>query len=81
MGSTVVFNKLIQQVFADLDSADAFCDAIKTNRHCGTHHTELDALQESLKAGMGSLKSAADSAAASSPSAEDLCTSTFFNFL
>ena len=59
----VLFNTLIQQIFADLGRCDSACSAIKKNRHCGPHHVELDALQASLKSGTASLKSAAAAAA------------------
>jgi len=42
---------LVQQIEADLNHGVELCRQIRTNRHVGTSHKQLDALEESLSDG------------------------------
>jgi hypothetical protein len=47
------FDYLIRQIREDLDHAAELCTKIKRNRHLGTQHIQLDALESALADGAG----------------------------
>ena len=47
---------LTQVLLGSLTNASNLCDEIKSNRHCGSVHTQLDTLESSLSSGPSFIK-------------------------
>lgn len=45
------FDYLIKQIQTDINRAVEVCEEIKKNRHVGSHHKNLDELEEALSSG------------------------------
>ena len=48
---TSPFNYLVEQIKKDLRRAVTLCSEIKTNRHVGSYHAQLDSLQSAVSGG------------------------------
>lgn len=49
--SSSSFLEMAKKIQEDIKRAAELCGDIKANRHCGSHHKNLDELEEALKAG------------------------------